>query len=97
MFNLLKSLGIPVAYGFHKEMVEPPFLVYLYGALETFKADNKIYDSEDTYSIEYYFKKKDREKEREIENLLTDNDYIYTKSEDVYIESEGLYVIYYEV
>jgi len=49
------------------------------------------------YRVEYYFKTKNEEKEETIEKLLLDGGFLYEKSEDVYIESEDLYVIYYEV
>ena len=35
--------------------------------------------------------------EARIEALLLENGYLYDKSEDVYIEDEGVFVIYYTI
>ena len=47
--------------------------------------------------VEYYFTKKDETKETAIEQALLSGGFRYSKSEDTYIESEDLFVIYYEV
>ena len=95
--NLLKRAGIPVAYGVFKNAPKPPFIVYLAEGQKTIKVDDTIYHKVNKYRIEYYFKSKNEEKEETIEKLLLDGGFLYEKSEDVYIESEDLYVIYYEV
>ena len=40
---------------------------------------------------------KDETIESAIEDLLLENGYLYEKSEDVFIENEGVFVIYYTV
>ena len=94
--NLLKRAGIPVAYGVFKNAPKPPFVVYL-GAGQKSLSDDTKYHKANKYRLEYYFKTKNEEKEETIEKLLLDGGFLYEKSEDVYIESEDLYVIYYEV
>lgn len=98
MYKILKdNLSIPVAYGQFNNPVVPPFVVYLYSSPEVMAADNMNYYVNDTFTIEYYFNKKDREKEREIENLLNSNELIWSKTEDIWIDEEKIYVVYYEV
>lgn len=97
MKTLLQQLNIPFAYGFLKQPVEPPYIVYLGGGQDTFGADNTWYHTHNRYQLEYYFAYKNEANETAIEQLLLSNGYNYTKSEDVYIESEGLFVIYYTI
>lgn len=95
MIDVLKRSGLPVAYGTFRTMQKPPFIVYIGAGQDHFSADNTVYNSTDLYQMEYYFSKKDEEKEREIESSLLENGYRYNKSMDSYIEGEELYVIYY--
>lgn len=64
---------------------------------DVFEADNTHYWKRNTYQIEYYFTTKSESNEAAIEEALLENGYLYDKSEDVYIESEGVFVIYYNV
>lgn len=94
------GLGIPCAYShFRDEDVPeaPPYLVYIGNGQNRFEADNSYYWSRNRYQIEYYFTEKDEDQEAAIEKLLLDNGYLYDKSEDVYIEEQGVFVIYYYV
>ena len=94
------GLDIPVAYShFTKKSApkEPPYLLYIGEGQETFKADNTFYHARNTYQLEYYFTEKDETKEAAIEKILLDNGFLYTKSEDVFIEDEGVFVIYYQI
>ena len=49
------------------------------------------------YQIEYYFTEKNEANEKAIEEALLRDGFNYDKSEDAYIEEEGLFVIYYYV
>ena len=94
------GLGIPCAYSHFRDddvPEAPPYLVYIGNGQDTFEADNTYYWSRNRYQIEYYFTEKDEEQEAAIETLLLDNGYLYDKSEDVYIEEQGVFVIYYYV
>lgn len=95
--KLSKSLKIPVTYKKLKEPLIPPFLVYISSGQNIFFADDKIYHKENKYRLEYYFVEKNEELENQLENILIENGFLYTKSEDNYIESEEVSVIYYEV
>lgn len=97
--NEQTGLTIPVAYShFTKDVPKaPPYLVYIGSGADTFEADNTYYWRRNRYQLEYYFTKKDESKEAEVEQLLLDNGFLFSKSEDVYIESENVFVIYYNI
>lgn len=96
-YNILKTAGLPVAYSHFKTAQEPPYIVYLGNGQDTFSADNSFYWSTNTYIVEYIFKTKNESAEKAIEKALLDNGYLYQKSEDTYIEDQGVFIIYYYV
>lgn len=95
--DTLTSIGLPCAYSHFRQPVQPPFLVYIGRGQTTFGADNTWHYTNNTYQIEYYFTEKNEANERAIEEALLRDGFNYDKSEDSYIESEGLFVIYYYV
>lgn len=97
IFELLQETGLPCAYSHFKNKQEPPFLVYLGAGENSFGADNTKYFREPQYQVEYYFIKKDPAVEALIEETILENEFLYEKSDDVYIENEGVFVIYYTV
>lgn len=96
-YNLLKNIGIPIAYMKHDKVVDPPFLVYRGSGSDNFGADNTVYNSDYNYTVEYYFITKDEEKEKKLEQLFNDNEIYWEKSEDIYIPSENMYLINYYI
>ena len=104
LFQILSDpntgVGIPVAYSHFTEKSvpdAPPYLVYIGNGQDSFKADDTYYYTNNRYQIEYYFTEKDEIEEAKIEKLLLDNGFRYDKSEDVYIEDAGVFVIYYQI
>lgn len=102
LFEILNNSGlnIPVAYSHFTDRnvpKAPPYLVYIGAGQDTFKADNGFYYTRNRYQIEYYFTKKDESTETAIESVLLSNGFLYEKSDDAYIESEGVFVIYYNI
>jgi len=97
IFNTLKSTGLPCAYSHFKKPQKPPFVVYIGNGQETDAADNTWYHRQNSYQIEYYYTEKNEANETAIENALLSAGYQYEKSEDAYIEDQGLFVIYYYV
>ena len=98
LYQILQQTNLPCAYSHFKDKdapKSPPYIVYVGNGQNTFEADNTYYYRNNTYQVEYYFTKKDESKEAEIEQLLLDNGFLYDKSEDVYIEDENVFVIYY--
>ena len=97
IFEILQSTGLPCAYSHFKTKQEPPYVVYIGNGQTTMAADNTWYHRQNTYQIEYYYKKKSSANEGAIEQALLDADYQYDKSEDVYLEDQDVFLIYYYV
>lgn len=93
----LQGLDIPVAYSHFKTAQQPPFVVYIGNGQNTFEGDDTHYWRQNTYQVEYYFERKDEAVETSIEDALLAGGWLYEKSEDTFIESEGLFVIYYQI
>ena len=98
VYQTLATIGLPVAYAFQVDTdspLQPPYLVYIGDGQDTFDADNTHYFRKNRYQVEYYFTQKNEEIEAVIEEALLDEGFLYEKSEDVYIEDENVFVIYY--
>lgn len=97
IFETLQSTGIPCNYSHFKKPKEPPYIVYIGDGQDTMDADNTHYWRNNRYQVEYYFTEKNEHNETAIEDALLEGGYLYSKSDDVYIESEGVFVIYYYI
>ena len=97
IFSTLQTTGLPCAYSHFRTPQEPPYVVYTGIGQETFAADDTWYYRRNEYQIEYYFAEKDETNETAIEDALLAAGYQYIKSDDMYNEAQGLYVIYYTV
>lgn len=92
-----EELSAPVAYSHFTKAVKPPYLVYLGAGQDQFEADDTIYWRRNVYTIEYYFTKKDESIETKIEDMILAAGWQFDKSDDAYIQDEGLFVIYYNL
>ena len=102
LYSTLQGAGLPCAYShFNKREGQPPqappYLVYMGNGQDVMEADDTLYWRENNYRVEYYFTEKDEAMEADIEDALLDAGFLFTKSEDAYIESEGVFVIYYYI
>lgn len=97
IYQTLQSTGLPCAYSHFKKKQSPPYIVYIGNGQDTFQADDTHYWKQNTYQVEYYFTTKNEQNEEAIETALLDNGFLYEKSEDVYIEEEEVFVIYYYI
>jgi len=97
IYQTLQSTGLPCAYSHFKTPQSPPYLVYIGRGQDNLDADNTHYWRNNRYQVEYYFTDKNEQNEAAIENALLGNGFLYDKSEDVYIEAEGVFVIYYYI
>ena len=97
IFEVLQSTGLPCAYSHFRKPQSPPYIVYIGDGQETFEADNTHYYRQNTYQVEYYFTTKNESNEVSIEDALLEAGYLYEKSEDVYIEDQNVFVIYYNI
>lgn len=96
--EMMLEMGLPFAYHHFSEgeSPKPPFLIFLSPGENTFSADNYMYFSVKKLNIELYTDEKSPETEQEIERVLRRHHIFYNKSE-VWIESEKLYEILYEL
>lgn len=97
IYDTLTKTGLPVRYSHFTAPQAPPFLVWLGNGQNQMSADNTRHWHLNTYSVEYYFRDKSPELENTIEEALLEDGYRFDKSEDVYIDSEGVYSITYSV
>ena len=96
--NCLKKLKVPVAYGRFKRKQEFPFIIMIGAGSTFFSADNTIFHGENEYRVELYFQNKDESLEKAIEDALVSNEFaILDKSEDIYIDKEDCFEVYYTV
>ena len=99
IFNLLKTLDIPVAYDHFdtNKNVTPPFIAYREISADTFKADGVTYYRPYEFEIELVTEKKDVALQQTIESLLTTNNIPYDVYDEVWDEDEKIYHNYYEI
>lgn len=93
--DTLKKLNIPCVYSHSEKRIIPPYIAYLGSGQNQFKADNHRYSYSNSYQVEYYFTRKNEILESEIENILDGDGWMFDKSEDVFIEEENVFLIYY--
>lgn len=97
IYQTLNKTGLPCVYSHFAKPQNAPYIVYIGNGQNTFGADNTWFWKKNQYQIEYYFTEKNEANENAIENELLKEGYNYTKSEDVFIEDENIFVIYYYV
>ena len=98
VMTMLAEMNLPYAYDHfvEGESPDPPFLVFLYPGSNHFAADGKVYFKVNRLNIELYTDKKDVELEETVEAVLDRHGIFYGKSE-VWIESENLYEVLYQM
>ena len=98
VMDLVEQINIPSSYHHFAEgeVVNPPFLVYLYPSSNNFSADGKVYCKIHRLDFELYTDKKDIKLERQVEAVLDKHGLFYEKTE-VWIEKEKLYEVLYEM
>lgn len=98
VLKMMDEMKLPYAYHHfvEGESPEPPFLVFLYPNSDNFAADGMVYFKENRLNIELYTDLKDVELEETVEAVLDKHGIFYEKSE-VWIESENLYEVLYQM
>ena len=96
LYELLKTLNLPLSYHHFSTPPELPFMVYLNVGTVNFGADNKVYQKQAIFHVELYSSTKDLITEKRIEDLFDENEIFYDKNE-VYINAESLYQVVYEI
>ncbi len=97
IYDTLLTTGLPVRYSHFDDTPDLPYLVYIGGGQNQFRADDTTIWKSNTYQVEYYFSLKNEAQEDLIESTLLDAGFRYEKSDDTFIEDEGVFVIYYQV
>lgn len=95
---MVEEMGLPYAYDHFAEgeSPDPPFICFLYPKAENFGADGIVYHHFNRLDIEVYTDYKDPDTEAAIEEVLTEHELFYEKSE-VWIETEKMYEVLYEL
>ena len=90
IFDLLKTLDIPVAYDHFdsNKNINPPFIVYRETNVDTFKADNKTFFRDYNYELELVTEYKDVALQERLETLLIK---LGTKKEAVFSDINSFY------
>lgn len=99
IYDLLKTLNIPVAYDHFdsNKNVTPPFIAYREIGTDTFKADDLVYYRPHEFEIELITEKKDLTLQQSLEDLLTTNKIPYDYFNEVWDEDEKIYHNFYEI
>lgn len=95
--DIARSLGIYVSTGNTVEKKAPRYVIIKGNGQNTFSGDDTYIWRENLLQIEYYFTKKNVAEETAFEDRLLEEGLLYNKSEDVFIEEEGVFLIYYDV
>ena len=98
VLEMMDEMKLPYAYHHfvEGESPDPPFLVFLYPNSDNFAADGMVYFKVNRLNIELYTDLKDVELEEIVEAVLDKHGIFYEKSE-VWIESENLYEVLYQM
>ena len=98
VLKTMDEMKLPHAYHHfvEGESPDPPFLVFLYPSSDNFAADGMVYFKVNRLNIELYTDLKDVELEETVEAVLDKHGIFYEKSE-VWIESENLYEVLYQM
>lgn len=99
IYDLLQTLNIPVVYGHFDDnkTINPPFMVYREISPNTFKADNKTYFRPYDFEIELVTIKKDTKLQKQIEELLDNNNIPYDVLDEIWDNDEKIYHNFYEI
>lgn len=97
IYDTLQKTGLPCAYSHFREKQDPPYIVYTGNGQNTFQGDNTHYWRANRYQVEYYYAQKNEANESAIEDALLNDGFIYEKSEDIYLEDQNVFLIYYYI
>ena len=99
LFDLLKTLNMPVAYDHFKndKTINPPFIIYREDKPEVFDADGKTYYRPYNFEIELITKTKSVALEKTIEDLFTNNNIPYEVDRFIWDEEEQIYHNFYNI
>lgn len=95
--GIKQDLGIDSAYSHFSSKPEYPVLTYIGSGQSNLLADGTTYWRGNTYQVELNFLKKDPALEAAVEDAFLAGGWNFSKSEDTYLEDEGVYLIFYQL
>ena len=97
--EILEQAGLPVTYYAYQEGNVPdlPYLVYFESNPIVSAADNTVNHQIKSVVVELAFEKKDEDSEERLEELWSNHDLFFEAQEEIFIETERLYVKPYTV
>jgi hypothetical protein len=96
LYQALKSIGFPVAYGSFTNPVTPPFITYQFAYTSDLIADNINYVPIENFQVELYTTKKDLVAEQKVQDKLKELGLPYRKFE-TWLDEEKMFQILYEI
>lgn len=97
VFELLKKVGLPVAYRMFQDEQELPYIIFYEAGRPSFSADNVNYHNYRRYNIELYTETKDFETEKRLESLLDESEVFWEQIADDYIDDEKMNEVVYQI
>lgn len=97
MKSVLDKVGIPTAYQTFKKEQALPYLIFMQTGSNNVSADNVVYYKNNSYVIELYSEDKAFKLEEKIEELLTEHEIYWEKSEDIRLEDEEITQVNYYI
>lgn len=96
---ILEQARLPVTYRAYQEGNVPdmPYLVYFESIPIINAADNTVNHQIKTVTVELVFERKDEDLEEQLEELWSTHELFFDALEEIYIETERLYVKPYTV
>ncbi|MCG6184243.1 hypothetical protein H1215_15430 [Anoxybacillus sp. LAT_38] len=96
LYQALKSIGFPIAYGSFTNPVTPPFITYQFAYSNDMMADNINYVPIENFQVELYTDKKDLAAEKKVQDKFKEIGLPYRKFE-TFLDEEKVYQILYEI
>ena len=95
--QIVRGLDIYVATGKTSKKLPTRYAIIKGNGQDVIEGDDTFFWRENLIQLEYYYTKKNEAQETEFEDALLDAGFLFEKSEDVFIEEEGVFIIYYDI
>lgn len=92
-----QDYGIESTYSHFVDGHSLPYLAYIGTGQQKFASDNSDSWQMDTYQVEFYFKRKDPSIEKNLEEAFIAGGWHISKSDDLYLDDEGVFFISYQL
>lgn len=98
IYSMLSATGIETAYYQFPvgEAPDLPYIVFYFPNDNSFVADSKVFQKIAHLNVELYTNEKDFDIEAQLEQVLDQNGFVYTRAES-YLDSEKMYEVLYEM